>query len=456
MAAPERPAYVIRTVSSDDVRAAQKKIKELEDTERLVTTVLVILGVGGLIFTAVNVTMFAIEHHVHWLIAWLLDPLVSVSLLAVLYVDGRLAAHGYRPGGWPFVLRWFSGLATWLMNSWESLYPDGVFTWIPVRPDAAGLVLHSVIPFLVIILAEAGARYRHFITRAKAVHMATVSEWRDQEAAAVAVADWEREQEAERARAEESRRRAEAAAAATAAQIAEAEAVKIAAQADADAKRLAAETAAERERRAAQIADEERARERADADRQAAEIAAAAKAERERQALAVQAEIDRKAREHEAELERQRLITEAEVKRADEEHAAKLAAAEEARKAKAAAAAARAEAAAISEPQRSAKSTDGDAISAAESAEEAARVSREQRAKLREDAELHAAILIVQGDHMTREEFGKLYGRGESWARDRFREAQERMDADKEFADRVLDAASAEETFNAKVLAHSS
>ncbi|MDF3303341.1 hypothetical protein, partial [Streptomyces tropicalis] len=185
-------------MTAEDADKARKAIADLERIERLVTTVLVILGVGGLIFTAVNVTLFAKEHHVHWAIAWMLDPLVSVSLLAALFIDGKLSSHGYRPGGWPFALRWFAGLATWLMNCWGSLYPDAVFTGWPDRPDPAGLLLHSVIPVLVIFLAEAGAGYRKFAVGRKSVHLNTLSDWKDQEEAR------------RKADADEARRRAEA------------------------------------------------------------------------------------------------------------------------------------------------------------------------------------------------------------------------------------------------------
>ncbi|MEU7161375.1 hypothetical protein [Streptomyces chrestomyceticus] len=79
-------------------------------------------------FTCVNVTTFAVQHHVRGWVAWMLDPLASLALLTVLYVDGVLAEQGdRRASGWPFVLRWFAGLLTWIMNCWQSLYPDGVF-----------------------------------------------------------------------------------------------------------------------------------------------------------------------------------------------------------------------------------------------------------------------------------------------------------------------------------------
>ncbi|MFJ8920987.1 hypothetical protein ACIREK_16115 [Streptomyces sp. NPDC102415] len=117
----------------------------------------------ALAFTATNVTLFAINHHISVWIAWLLDPMVAVALGAVLIVDGRLSEHGVKPSGWATVLRWFAGLGTWLMNCWGSLWPAGSAFGVPREVDPAGLVLHSIPPVLLIVLAEAITFYRRAI-----------------------------------------------------------------------------------------------------------------------------------------------------------------------------------------------------------------------------------------------------------------------------------------------------
>lgn len=127
------------------------------------TRVLVTVAFVALVFTASNVTMFAIDHHVSPWIAWMLDPMVAVALGAVLIFDGRLSEYGLTSSGWAAVLRWFAGLGTWVMNCWSSLWPQGTPFGIPREVDPAGLVLHSIPPVLLIVLAEAISHYRHAI-----------------------------------------------------------------------------------------------------------------------------------------------------------------------------------------------------------------------------------------------------------------------------------------------------
>ncbi|MCM2393075.1 hypothetical protein [Streptomyces albipurpureus] len=142
-------------------RAAQ--IAELTQLQTRLTRVLVVVAVVALTFTATNVTLFAIDHHISPWIAWLLDPMVAVALGAVLIVDGRLSEHGIDPSGWATALRWFAGLSTWVMNCWSSLWPKGTVFGVPSQVDPAGLVLHSIPPVLLIVLAEAITHYRRAI-----------------------------------------------------------------------------------------------------------------------------------------------------------------------------------------------------------------------------------------------------------------------------------------------------
>ncbi|MEU6001882.1 hypothetical protein ABZ837_29205 [Streptomyces sp. NPDC047197] len=141
----------------------EEQIQALQDLQSNLTRVLVTVAVVAMAFTATNVTLFAIEHHIPAVIAWLLDPIVAVALGAVLIVDGRLSEHGVHPSGWATGLRWFTGLSTWLMNCWSSLWPSGAPFGVPRQVDPAGLVLHSIPPVLLIVLAEAITFYRRAI-----------------------------------------------------------------------------------------------------------------------------------------------------------------------------------------------------------------------------------------------------------------------------------------------------
>ncbi|MGY3341215.1 hypothetical protein ACVW0K_007408 [Streptomyces filamentosus] len=453
-----------RTITTEDATKARKAIVALESVEQLVTRVLVVLGIGGLIFTAVNVTLFAVTHHVHWTIAWMLDPLVSVSLLAALFIDGKLAAYGHRPGGWPFVLRWFAGLSTWLMNCWGSLYPDARFTGWPDNPDPAGLLLHSVIPFLVIILAEAGAGYRKFSTRAKAEHQAILVAWKDQEearrrAATEAVRRREEEALAEKRAAE--KRAADLAAEEKRAAL---EAQKARDLAEAKARELAAIEEAEA-RRAERARAEAEARSKEEAESEARRKSAAENQARlDAEARLLQARIDRENAEHAAALEQKRRDAEAqaaadkeraetEARAAELEREEKKRAAEARRARTAETAAIPAAATAIPGRAVTALSPGRTATLAATATAKADRLTailptgrtaetddvRGAEAKRRqiETATFEAAVLLALGEAPTRKDFATVYGRGETWGRDRYADAERMVEEDAEFAARV-------------------
>lgn len=105
---------------------------------------------GALVFTCANVTLFAVAHGTPWYIGWLLDPLASVALLAVLVGDGVLSRHGVAAGTWAAAVKLGAGLTTWAMNVWDSV----------ATSDPASVLLHSIAPGLLIGLAHAAPMYR--------------------------------------------------------------------------------------------------------------------------------------------------------------------------------------------------------------------------------------------------------------------------------------------------------
>jgi hypothetical protein len=444
--APARPT-ISRTVTAEEAAKARKKIEDLERTERLVTTVLVILGVGGLIFTAVNVTVFALDHAVHWSIAWMLDPLVSVSLLGALFIDGKLSAHGYRPGGWPFVLRWFAGLTTWLMNCWGSLYPDAKFTGWPDHPDPAGLLLHSAIPVLVIVLAEAGAGYRKFSTGRKAEYLAVLTTWKDQEEARRQAEADERKRAADEQRAAAEAERKRAADLADEEKRAAIEVQKARELSDAKAREIrATEEAEARSAERARQEEESRLRRDAEAREQQARI--------NRENAAHQAALERQRIEAESRAEAERIRAKAEADAAEKEREEKRRTAE-ARRARTALPTAipngRAlEAAALptaiprrqvtAEVRRTTALPAGEtpAIPGGTTAEADDVRGAEAKRKQIEEATFEAAVLIFMETAPTRREFAARYGRGETWGRNRYAEAERLMADDADYAAQVL------------------
>ncbi|MGW1170744.1 extensin [Streptomyces sp. NPDC002550] len=130
---------------------------------RTMTWVLCAVGLLALVFTTVNVTRFATSRNVPLPIAILLDPMIGTALAGVLYVDARLASWGIRPPAWSTALRWSAGCTAALMNSWESLWPDGQIGW-PHQADPAAVLLHLTPALLLIALTETIAAYRRTIT----------------------------------------------------------------------------------------------------------------------------------------------------------------------------------------------------------------------------------------------------------------------------------------------------
>ncbi|GGR43238.1 hypothetical protein [Streptomyces netropsis] len=428
-----RPEPVRSThVTKREAAAAREAIERLETVGRLVTRSLLILGTGALVFTCVNVTVFAIAHHVSGWVAWMLDPLASLALLTVLYVDGILAEQGsYRASGWPFALRWFAGLSTWVMNCWQSLYPDGTFHIVPQYPDAGGLLLHSVAPLLLIILAEASAGYRTYLAEQTAAYRRTISAYEDLVRA---------EQEARARRAQEERERAEEAARELARLEREAEienareAARLQREREAhEAEHEAREHAArlEREARAAEI---EKARELARLERDRQERAAEIEAKR----LRVAAEIEAAERDREAQREAQRIQAEAEARALEEDARAKRLGDAERRKARRQDPDSRNRGSSKS-ASRSAGVPDSSSTSGASKSGE--RIPREVRETQREEAERRAAVALLNNETPDPAALAKPYCRGETWGGDRVRAARRRLAEEAGFEDEVIAAA---------------
>ncbi|HEU5486478.1 MAG TPA: hypothetical protein VFU98_16325 [Microlunatus sp.] len=114
----------------------------------------------GLAFTMTNVQAFAAAGaqpwSLAWLAAWVLDPTVSLVLLAILRGEQITARYQVRTGPWVRTAKWFTLSATYLMNTWAS-YADA---------SPSGVVLHSVPPLVVFVAAEAITDLRDKLTEA--------------------------------------------------------------------------------------------------------------------------------------------------------------------------------------------------------------------------------------------------------------------------------------------------
>jgi hypothetical protein len=115
----------------------------------------------GLAFTMVNVQKFAAGGapvgSLPWVAAWLLDPMVSLVLIAVLRAEQITARYQVTDTGpWIGRTKRFAFAATFAMNTWESF----------LALDVAGIVLHSVPPLLVFCAAETAPVLRDRLTEA--------------------------------------------------------------------------------------------------------------------------------------------------------------------------------------------------------------------------------------------------------------------------------------------------
>src|SRR5205823_9320183 len=114
----------------------------------------------GLAFTMTNVQQFAANGarpwSLPWWSAWLLDPMVSLVLLAILRAEQVTARYGVRTGGWVRGAKWFTLAATYVMNTWQA------FT----AGSPALVVLHSVPPLVVFVAAEAVTDLRDKLAQA--------------------------------------------------------------------------------------------------------------------------------------------------------------------------------------------------------------------------------------------------------------------------------------------------
>lgn len=114
----------------------------------------------GLAFTMVNVQEFASAGKrpwsLPWLAAWVLDPTVSLVLLAILRAEQVTARYQVATGPWVRRAKWLTLAATYVMNTWASY----------AAASASAIVLHSVPPLVVFAAVEAITDLRDKLTAA--------------------------------------------------------------------------------------------------------------------------------------------------------------------------------------------------------------------------------------------------------------------------------------------------
>jgi hypothetical protein len=156
--APRAPVSHAQRLAAEAAAAAELRAYRTDPdvvalrVERIRSQVDRLMWVGivlGLCFTMTNVQTFAAAGapvgSLAWWSAWLLDPMVSLVLLAVLRAEQVTTRYQVSTGVWPRVAKWALLSATYVMNTWVS--------W--AAGSASGVVLHTVAPLVVVIGAEA-------------------------------------------------------------------------------------------------------------------------------------------------------------------------------------------------------------------------------------------------------------------------------------------------------------
>jgi hypothetical protein len=459
---PGQPKHARPTTgyaTKEEADKARARIAELEALAR--QTQKWVLGIGsvGLVFTITNVTLFAMANGIPGGIAWILDLAVNLALARVLYVDGRLAIliPGYKSTGWSSFLRYFAFIATWLMNAWVSLFPDGHVRLIPSGAHPAGLLLHSAMPILVFALAEYASHNRKITTAEITEHQATIASY-EEGVKVTAAAEAERVRaEAEEIKENERREKAE--------ERARDEADRLRYQEEQNLLReqKRADEQAERDRKTALQALELKAQENAT-------LAEIEQAKAATEAARIQAEADARIKEQQAafaleqqaknaDAERERLRLEAEARVKAEQEAIARAEQENHRKAQ--------EAARILAEEEKARQAEVDRQRQLDAAREtlAAKAAehvtapavtehtdgnittmrtREQQQQAQAEAVEDAARILVlkpEGDATAskddKDHLMAKYGKGQRWVEQRFTDARRRLDNEPTFKDRV-------------------
>jgi hypothetical protein len=136
-------------MTEQDTTANLDWVPRLDYWGRRVIAVVLLLA---LVFTMVNVQQFAASNDQGswwwWCIAWLLDPMATITAATAIVFEVVLAQHGKPRVGWLGATKWYALGCTWAMNIWSSV----------VGSNPAGILLHSVAPGLVFLLAEAAPR----------------------------------------------------------------------------------------------------------------------------------------------------------------------------------------------------------------------------------------------------------------------------------------------------------
>lgn len=128
----------------------ESAVRTARTAGRAMDVVLLVVAALTMAFSLQNIHDFAHAHDVQNPIAWFVAPAIDLALIAALLGDAVLSRWQLDAGVWATRLRWYTGAATVVLNSWQA--------WADLDP--AAIVLHTAMPVLLFVLAEAASPYR--------------------------------------------------------------------------------------------------------------------------------------------------------------------------------------------------------------------------------------------------------------------------------------------------------
>ncbi|MGO4419048.1 DUF2637 domain-containing protein, partial [Streptomyces sp. MCAF7] len=131
---------------------------QVESAERVLAAGTWAITAGAVLYSVLTVTPLVqrVTPDGWDLTAPLLPLVVDAAVIVSVRLDSTVARLGEKGGGWATLLRWMTGLMTLGLNVGDSA----------LKRDLVGVGVHSVIPLILIVIADAGLAWRRAIGRA--------------------------------------------------------------------------------------------------------------------------------------------------------------------------------------------------------------------------------------------------------------------------------------------------
>ncbi|MFC9223185.1 DUF2637 domain-containing protein, partial [Streptomyces hygroscopicus] len=140
------------------MKRATPTLAQIQSAERVLSAGTWAITAGAVLYSVLTVTPLVqrVTPDGWDLTAPLLPLVVDAAVIVSVRLDATVARLGEKGGGWATLLRWMTGLMTLGLNVGDSA----------LQHDLVGVGVHSVIPLILIVIADAGLAWRRAIGRA--------------------------------------------------------------------------------------------------------------------------------------------------------------------------------------------------------------------------------------------------------------------------------------------------